>query len=137
MRLVLDTNVLVSVLVFGGSLYWITQFWRRGLIVPIESHQTTGELIGVLSYNKFGLNSVEITSLLEDYLPWAEVVEVPGGLDVPTPRDPNDWPFLELAIAGNADALVTGDADLLVLAPDFPIPIITPRELRERLPTGS
>ena len=133
MRLVLDTNVLVSVLVFGGSLHWIQQSWRGGLIVPIEGQQTTVELIGVLSYSKFGLNSIEIASLLEDYLPWAEVVDVPDGLDVPTPRDPNDRPFLELAIAGNADALVTGDNDMLVLAPEFPVPIITPRELSERL----
>ncbi len=133
MRLVLDTNVLVSVLVFGGSLYWIQQSWQGGLIVPIESQQTTGELIGVLSYSKFGLNSFEIASLLEDYIPWVEVVDVPGGSDVPTPRDPNDQPFLELAMAGNADALVTGDNDLLVLAPEFSIPIITPAQLRQRL----
>ena len=36
-------------------------------------------------------------------------------------------------MAGNADALVTGDNDLLILAPEFPVPIITPRELREQL----
>ena len=56
---------------------------------------------------------------------------------MPNPRDPNDRPFLELAIAGNADALVTGDNDLLALAPDFPVPIITPRELMERLFPGN
>ena len=133
MRLALDTNVLVSVLVFVGSLYWIQESWQAGLIVPLESQQTTVELIGVLSYSRFNLNSAELESVLEDYLPWAEVVDVPGGLDVPDPRDPNDRPFLELALAGQADALVTGDNDLLVLSSGFSLPIITPRELRERL----
>ena len=62
-------------------------------------------------------------------------VDVPQGAGrYPNPRDLNDKAFLELAIAGNADALVTGDNDLLALVHlTFPIPIITPRELRDRL----
>ncbi|WP_199302092.1 putative toxin-antitoxin system toxin component, PIN family [Pseudanabaena cinerea] len=40
-------------------------------------------------------------------------------------RDPKDQMFLELAIAGNADYLITGDQDLLCLAPDFNCPILT------------
>ena len=52
---------------------------------------------------------------------------------VPDCRDPSDKPFLELALAGQADALVTGDGDLLALAPVFPIPIITPAVLKQRL----
>ena len=71
------------------------------------------------------------------YLPWTEIVEVSEGLNVPQPRDPNDRPFLELALAGHADALVTGDNDLLVLADEFSIPIIAPRELKERLVDGT
>ena len=62
---------------------------------------------------------------------------MPVDLAVPQPRDPNDRPFLELALAGHADALVTGDNDLLVLADEFSIPIITPRELKELLVTGT
>ena len=69
--------------------------------------------------------------MLNDYIPWCEEVPIPPALDVPNSRDPNDRPFLELALAGNADALVTGDNDLLVLANEFSVPIITPRELRE------
>ena len=137
LRLVLDTNVLISVLVFGGSLHWMLELWRQALVVPLVSQQTIVELIRVFSYPKLDLNPAEIESALEEYLPWAEVVEVPSGQSVPEPRDPNDRPFLELAIAGNADALVTGDNDLLALAPEFPVPIITPRQLRERLVAGT
>ena len=107
--------------------------WRSGQIVPIISDQTSAELNRVLSYPRFNLDSIELQMALDAYLEWAKAVEVPEGLTLPTPRDPSDRPFLELAIAGNADALVTGDSDLLTLAPDFPIPIITPRELRQKL----
>lgn len=58
------------------------------------------------------------------------MVTVPAGLPVPECRDPRDVPFLELAMAGQADALVSGDRDLLVLKPDFPVPILRPGELR-------
>ena len=110
--------------------------WKSGRIVPIISEPTSDELNRVLSYRRFNLRSFELQAALDSYLPWAEEVNVPLGLDVPNPRDPNDIPFLELAIAGNADALVSGDSDLLALAPEFPVPIITPRELRERLAAG-
>lgn len=134
MRLVLDTNVLVSALLFRrGSLRWILQSWQSGEIVPLRSTWTLVELVRVLSYAKFGLSTGELGRVIGTYSPWTESVEVPDGLTVPTPRDPNDLPFLELAIAGNADALVTGDNDLLTLAPGFPVPIITPRELRDLL----
>lgn len=53
--------------------------------------------------------------------------------DVPECRDPRDRMFLELAVVGQADALVTGDGDLLTLAPVFAVPIITPTTLRSRL----
>jgi predicted nucleic acid-binding protein len=48
-------------------------------------------------------------------------------------RDPHDVPFLQLAIAGKVDALVTGDADLLVPAPLRGLAIITPAQAIERL----
>ena len=137
LRLVLDTNVVVSVLLFGHrSLDWMMESWKSGRIVPIISGPTSDELLRVLSYRRFNLRSFELQAALDSYLPWAEEVNVPEGLDVPNPRDPNDKPFLELAIAGNADALVTGDNDLLALTTEFPVPIITPSELREWLSTG-
>ena len=134
MRLVLDTNVLVSVLLFRrGSLRWILEYWQSRQIVPLRSTWTERELVRVLSYDRFNLNGDQIQRILRTYLPWTESVEIPSVIGVSDPRDPNDRPFLELALAGEAEALVTGDNDLLVLASEFPIPIITPRELRERL----
>ena len=45
-------------------------------------------------------------------------------IDVPHCRDPNDQPFLELAVVASADAIVTGDADLLAMSSVFTIPIL-------------
>ena len=133
-RIVLDTNVLLSALLFNsGSLSWLRDAWQSELIRPLASHDTTTELIRVLSYPKFHLTDGERKDLLADYLPWCETITISEPLDVPDCRDPLDRPFLELARMANADALVSGDKDLLVLAAAFSIPILTPREFQNSL----
>lgn len=88
-----------------------------GRIVPLASPATAQELVRVLAYPKFKLTAGEQHDLLGDYLPWAKVVQMPEPPPVTPPcRDPFDLPFLQLAIAGKADALVSGDKDLLALA---------------------
>ena len=107
--------------------------WRAGIVTPLVSQYTRDELVRVLSYPKFQLSAEARERLLDDYLPWCEEVIIPDPPPaIPDCRDPSDKPFLELALAGQADALVTGDGDLLVLAPIFPIPIITPVDLKRR-----
>ena len=134
MRLVIDTNVLVSALIFySGSVTWLRSAWKSEAVLPLASHETTVELIRVLSYPKFCLTQHEQEELLMDYLPWCEAVRVVEPPSVPECRDPHDRPFLELAFAGRADALVTGDRDLLVLSSEFSVPILTPKSLRNRL----
>ena len=134
MRLVIDTNVLVSALLFpSGSVTWLRSEWKSETVLPLASHETTVELIRVLSYPKFCLTQYEREELLMDYLPWCETVTVDEPPPVPKCRDPHDRPFLELALAGRADALVTGDRDMLVLASDFSVPILTPKSLKSRL----
>lgn len=133
-RLVLDTNVLLSALLFpAGSLSWLRHAWQSEALRPLASRDTTAELIRVLTYPKFRLNDDEREDLLADYLPWCETVDVSKAPPVPPCRDPFDRPFLELALVAQADALVTGDNDLLVLADAFPVPILAPRALRERV----
>ena len=134
-RLVLDTNVLLSALLFhAGSLSWLRPAWQSENIRPLASHDTTAELIRVLSYPKFKLTDDEREDLLADYLPWCETATVPNPTKVPDCRDPFDRPFLELALTAKADALITGDKDLLVLANEFSVPIITPAAFKEGMP---
>ncbi len=126
-RIVLDTNVLLSALLFpAGSLAWLRHAWQSGAIRPQASRDTTTELIRVLGYPKFNLNDDERADLLGDYLPWCETVTVPNPTDLPHCRDPHDRPFLALALAAQVDALITGDTDLLVMADTVSVPILTP-----------
>jgi putative PIN family toxin of toxin-antitoxin system len=133
-RVVLDTNILLSALLFHtGSLAWLRIAWRSKIILPLASRDTASELIRVLSYPKFRLSVVEREDLLGDYLPWCEVVKVPRHVEIPDCRDSFDCSFLALAAFTKADALVSGDKDLLVLADRFSVPILTPAAFREKL----
>ena len=134
-RAVLDTSVLVSALVFPtGALSWMRDAWRSGRILPLASRATAAELIRVLAYSKFALTVGEQHDLLDDYLPFCVTVAIPNPPPaVPPCRDPFDRPFLELALAGRSDVLVTSDADLLALAPEFPVPIRSPSAFEQLL----
>lgn len=129
MRVTIDTSVLVPALIFTGGFSWIRQAWRLEIITPLISCDTLAELKRVLSYAQFGLTAEQQLLLLDTYLPWTETIVVSEPLIVPDCRDANDIPFLKLALAGRADALVTSDPDLLTLSSEFSVPIITPREL--------
>ncbi len=138
MSCLFDTNVLLSALLFhSGALSWLRAAWRSGDIRPLASRETAAELVRVLAYPKFGLDAEERRDLLDDYLPFCETVPVPDPPPaVPECRDPSDRPFLELALVGRADALVTGDADLLALAGAFPVPLLLPAGFGRRLSRG-
>jgi uncharacterized protein len=117
-RVVLGTNVVLSALVFGnGPAAQLRAGWQSGRFVPLASAATARELVRVLAYPKFRLAAGEQGDLLTDYIPWVTVLrssEPPP--PVPPCRDPFDLAFLQLAVAGKADALVSGDKDLLALA---------------------
>ena len=117
-RVVLDTNVVLSALLFrGGAAERIRTGWQSGQFVPLGSTVTAQELIRVLAYPKFRLSAAEQSELLADFMPWMEVVGIPvPPPSVPSCRDPHDLPFLHLAVAGKARSIVSGDRDLLTLA---------------------
>ena len=126
-RLVLDTNIIVSALVFQSSqIAWLRSAWRNDQIRSLISHDTKEELIRVFSYPKFNLCDTEREDLLNDYLPFCEFITIPNQLpSVPQCRDHSDRKFLELALVGQASAIVTGDNDLLALKKEFIISIIS------------
>jgi len=120
-RVVLDTNVILSALVFrAGAAGQVRQAWQRGLVLPLASTATVQELVRVLAYAKFRLSKAEQDELLADYLPYAETVRIPQPPPtVPDCRDVLDLPFMHLATAGKAQVLVSGDRDLLAIAAEF------------------
>ena len=115
LRVVLDTNILVSALLFTGKASNLVPFWREGRIVLLVSKKIIQEYLRVLSYPKFSLTDLEIQTLFhEEILPFIEVVKIVKPFP-PTCRDPSDDHFLACAVAGKADALISGDFDLLSL----------------------
>ena len=136
-RAVLDTNLVLSALVFsGGTLVALRRGWQNQRFIPLVSKPTAGELIRVLAYPKFRLSAEGREDLLSDYLPFCESVQMPNPAPATPPcRDPFDVPFLELALAGRAEFLVTGDHDLLSLASEFPCPIVKADSFLKHLET--
>lgn len=79
-----------------------------------------------LAYPKFKLDAEQQGELLADYLPWCETVRISSPPPLtPGCRDVYDQPFLQLAVAAQADYLVSGDADLLSLSGQIACPIVT------------
>ncbi len=114
-RVVLDTNVLISALLFKGNLSKIVGLWQKGKIIPVISKETFGELKTVLEYPKFSLARAEIKSLIEqEILPFFEVVDVSKPVKGVC-RDPGDDQFISCALSANAYCILTGDKDLLDL----------------------
>lgn len=132
-RVVFDTITVVSALLFpNGRLVWLRQHWREGGCLPLISRATAAELLRVFRYPKFLLSPDEARELLADYLPYCEVVELTEKCTVVC-QDASDQPFLDLAQSANADLLISGDHDLLMLAGQTTFLIEAPEDYRRRI----
>lgn len=133
MRVVFDTNAIISALLFRGAASWLVNHWQSGEVTPLISRETARELLRVLAYPKFGLTSVQMEVAAAHYLRYAERIECDVvDTDLPLCRDPNDQMFIRLAGAGRADILVSGDKDLLDLRGMTAFVIETLAEYRRR-----
>ncbi|MBD9355223.1 putative toxin-antitoxin system toxin component, PIN family [Methylomonas albis] len=136
-RVVIDTNLVLSALVFAqGRVTPLRRAWQNQQIQPLLSKTTAAELIRVLQYPKFKLSADDQQELLADYLPYCQIMNPP-------------WPpffkggdfagiaqvYSDLATAGEAQALITGDQDLLCLAAGFTCPILTAEQFLQTLNT--
>lgn len=122
-RAVLDTNVVVSSLLFHGQASHLVPLWQARRFVPLVSRPILREYLRVLAYPKFRLTAEEVRQAIEELLPYAEPVSPVKRLRVI--RDPADNRFLECAVAGKAQYLVSGDKDLLSLRSFQGISIVT------------
>ena len=115
MRVVLDTNVLVSALLFTGISSELVSLWQKGTITVLLSREILDEYLRVLAYPKFHLSEREIKGLIEEeLLPYVQVIKPETRVRV-VKRDPSDNKFLECAVAGKANVLISGDKELLAL----------------------
>ena len=135
-RVVFDTNVVISALLFGkGRLSWLVGHWQGGLCEALVSRATAMELMRILAYPKFRLTPGEQREALANHIPCCEPVEIAETCPVPC-RDAKDQLFLDLAHSGNADVRVTGDEDLLAPAGQTGFAIETPEDYRRRVHGG-
>ena len=135
MRVVLDTNVFVSGLMFPDSIPGqIVAAWSEAEFEVVTSRQQFSEIARVLAYPKIrrilNWDDRRIERFVERLYLRTEVVELEA-MSVDVPRDPDDAPMLNTLVAADADFLVTGDRDLLVVNRRYPIE--APSEFARRL----
>jgi uncharacterized protein len=135
-RAVIDTNVLIAGLLWRAAPHALLAQVRSGSLGLISSPALLAELADVLARPKFDAILVRSKTSHEKALAevrqLAELIEPPP-LPQPVCRDPDDDEVLALAIAAQADLIVTGDNDLLVLQQFNGIPIISPAQAAVQL----
>jgi putative PIN family toxin of toxin-antitoxin system len=129
MRIVLDTNVIISALIFGGLPRRILDLVTFGLCDFFYSPAIQGEVRRVLA-DKFGWEATQLDSRLPILFGWGTKVEPQVSLTI-VEDDPDDNRILECAEASNADVIVSGDHHLLRLGSFRTIRIQSPREFLE------
>lgn len=137
MRLVLDTNVLVSGLLFaGGPPSRLVKAWRAGAFDLVISDFVIDELTRTWAHlaPRLKASPDDLADFIDTIGVRAELLRIDAALLVQAGtaglRDPNDLPVLALLIGSGADHLVTGDKDLLALAGIYPI--LTPADFVDR-----
>jgi putative PIN family toxin of toxin-antitoxin system len=129
MRAVVDTNILVrAVLQPQGAAGPVLLRMRQGDYVLLYAEPLLEERVDVLGRQRirdtYGVTDQDIRTVVALILLRGESVQVEER--IVACRDPRDDKFLEVAVAGKADAIVSGDEDLLVLHPYAGIPILSP-----------
>lgn len=123
LRIVLDTNVLLSGIAYPASIPGkIIAAWRHGSIELVLSEYILDELRRVLPRlaHRHQLTAAEIDDLVDILGIQVEIAE-PSATTNESLRDTSDIPILGTLLAAQADYLITGDKDFLVLADRHPI----------------
>jgi uncharacterized protein len=133
-KLVLDTNVLVSAVLADGVCRRLLALAPQRRIELLFSPATVDEFLHTMANPRFKLPPTASKQILAlDLLPFAQVVQTKA-TELPFPcSDPTDDKFLHCAVQGQANALISGDKALLALAGKYPFEIQAPGEwLRSR-----
>jgi len=130
-RAVIDTNVLLSGLLWHGTPHALIEQVRTGALTLISSPALLAEFSEVILRPKFrpilARSDTDPARVLAALRRLVEIVD-PAPLPAPVSRDSDDDALLALAVASQADLIVSGDADLLTLGTYADIPIVTPTE---------
>lgn len=136
MRFVFDTSVVVSAALLAGSVprQAFDKVLDEGtILISVPALLELAEVLSRKKLIKYLLEEERMRFLIA-LLKEAEMLEITE--EITDCRDVKDNKFLELAVSGRADCIVSSDDDLLVLNPFRGIPILTPREFLSSLPRG-
>lgn len=136
-RLVLDTNTLISAILWRGTPAAVLAAVRAGQATVAISAEILEELAGVLERSKFRqrliVTNLSAVAAYRQVVSVTQRVTAPPLASIAELRDPADAIILACAVAAGADAIVTGDQDLLVLGSFRRIPILTATQTVEKL----
>jgi putative PIN family toxin of toxin-antitoxin system len=137
MRIVIDTNTVVSGYFWHGAPRTVLDLAIAGTLTAFSSPELLLELHGVLSRAKFrpflAKTGDTATQIVQKYAGWVHVV-TPAPLTVPVCADPDDDQVLACAIAASAEVIVTGDAQFLAMGSYLGIDLLPAHMLLARLP---
>jgi putative PIN family toxin of toxin-antitoxin system len=127
-RVVIDTSVIVSALLFRGTPGRLISSWKKKIIQPLITKEIILEYLRVLAYPDFRLTENEIHFILyHEMVTFFEQVTITTGTPV-VMKDPFDDKFLHCAEEGKADVIISGDKHLLNLKSFKEIKIVSPAQ---------
>ncbi len=126
MRIVLDTNVLISGIYFSGLPGKILQAWCSGNLQLVASIEILEEYLNVAERLANRYDDVEYKGILGSIVENSQLVQTP---DLPEPvcDDADDDKFLACALASNTNIIISGDSDLLKVSGYCGIQVLTPK----------
>ena len=130
MKVVVDTNVLVSGVFFGGMPSRILEAWREKRIDVVVSPDILEEYRRVGEHLETQFTDVSLAPFLALLVMNAEIIEPPD-LPEQVSRDSDDDKFIACAIAGGCRVIISGDKDLLSISGYRGVKVVAPREFLE------
>ncbi len=126
MKVIVDTNVLISGIFFSGPPFEILKAWRDGSIEIILSSDITNEYVRVARMLADRFPHVNVDQILFLVATYSNMVEAPP-LSHQVCEDPDDDKFLSCALAGGCKVIISGDKHLLSASGYQGIAVVTPR----------
>jgi uncharacterized protein len=131
LRVILDTNVLISGIFFSGPPSEILKAWRKGDVQFILSPEIVDEYSRVAKILANDFPGIDINSIMTLILTNSEIIEAPT-MPHQVCEDPDDDKFLTCALAGKCWVIISGDKHLLKISGYQGINILSPRIFVDR-----
>jgi len=130
MKIVIDTNVLISGIFFNGPPYKVLEAWRDDKVQVVISPQIMDEYLRVAEIISNEHPVIELSKILDFLIHKAELIDVPA-LSESVCEDPDDDKFLACALASGCKLIVSGDKHLLNISGYQAIEILKPKAFLE------